>query len=131
MTAQSGLYLPICPWAYEATLSVTDGTCLTGSAGAPIIVCEPLGQETNEPSVSKITATPDPSPSPLTVNFNGLESSDPDGSIKSYQWILGDGSIATGVSLLSTYLDEAIYSVILSVADGQDKSNSFSKTTLY
>jgi hypothetical protein len=46
----------------------------------------------NQPPVAAATATPDPVSSPTTViTLNGTTSSDPDGSIVSYQWELVSG----------------------------------------
>ncbi len=51
------------------------------------------------------------------VNFNGSESSDPDGNIVSYLWNFGDGNTATGVSPTHIFTTADIYDVVLTVTD--------------
>ncbi len=52
-----------------------------------------------------------------TINFNGSGSSDPDGTIVSYNWDFGDGSAGTGVTTSHVYTVAGPYSVTLVVAD--------------
>src|SRR3989344_2191309 len=56
------------------------------------------GTPTNQPPTAIISATPTSGNTPLTVSFNGSNSSDPNGSITTYTWNFGDGTTATGVS---------------------------------
>jgi PKD repeat protein len=52
-----------------------------------------------------------------TVNFNGSASSDPDGTIISYTWDLGDGTTKTGMTVDHVYPLNKTYFVILTVID--------------
>lgn len=52
-----------------------------------------------------------------TVMFNGSGSSDPDGSIISYEWNFGDGNTGGGVSVSHAYASEGTYTVLLTVTD--------------
>ncbi len=52
-----------------------------------------------------------------TASFNGSGSSDPDGSIVSYNWNFGDGASASGVSVSHAYAAAGNYTVTLSVTD--------------
>lgn len=55
--------------------------------------------------------------SKLTCSFDGTGSSDPDGTISSYAWDLGDGTTATGATVENTYGSSNIYTVRLDVVD--------------
>jgi PKD repeat protein len=66
------------------------------------------------------------------VYFDASGSCDPDGTIISYFWTFGDGSNATGTAVSHTYLENANYTVVLSVTDndGSKASSSFVETVL-
>jgi PKD repeat protein len=53
----------------------------------------------------------------LACNFDGTNSSDPDGSIVSYAWDFGDGATASGMTATHTYAAAGTYSVTLTVTD--------------
>ena len=66
-----------------------------------------------------VSASPTNGLGPLTVQFDGLASNDPDGStIASYQWDFGDGQTATGASVSHVYSTTGNYSAVLTVSDG-------------
>jgi glucose/arabinose dehydrogenase/PKD repeat protein len=68
------------------------------------------------------TANPTSGPAPLTVQFNGGGSSDPDGDALSYAWDLdGDGAFddSTSVSPSFTYAQGGSYTAGLRVNDGR------------
>jgi probable HAF family extracellular repeat protein len=56
---------------------------------------------------------------PLMVNFSATGSYDPDGSIVSYDWDFGDGSVASGENVSHTYTSRGIYIAVLTVTDDQ------------
>lgn len=51
------------------------------------------------------------------VEFDASGSSDPDGSIASYEWDFGDGSTATGQTVTHTFNTDDRYTVTLTVTD--------------
>jgi len=51
------------------------------------------------------------------INFDGSSSSDPDGSIQSYEWDYGDGSTGSGETATHKYSEQGDYTVILTVTD--------------
>ena len=59
--------------------------------------------------------------------FNGSGSFDHEGTIVSYVWDLGDGTIETGATITHTYTQQGIYLVTLTVTD--NASNSDDQTT--
>ncbi|WP_426625424.1 PKD domain-containing protein [Leifsonia sp. McL0607] len=67
------------------------------------------------------------STSGLTVNVDGSASTDPDGTIASYAWDFGDGSLATGPTASHTYLQGGSYNVTLTVTDNQGGTNTTSQ----
>jgi DNA-binding beta-propeller fold protein YncE len=86
----------------------------------------PFGAAGND--VFGFAITPDQSPTaaytvPSNVTpgtpatFSGAASTDPDGSIVSWNWAFGDGGTATGVSATHTYAAAGTYEAKLSVVD--------------
>jgi PKD repeat protein len=78
----------------------------------------------NQAPVARISATPTSGPVPLTVNFDGRGSSDPDpgDTIASYTWDLnGDGAFgdATSATPTYTYATPGTYTAKLKVTDSR------------
>jgi PKD repeat protein len=74
---------------------------------------------TNRPPTAVATATPTTGAAPLTVNFNGTGSTDPDGDLLSYAWDLnGDGANdSTAAQPTYTYTASGSYTATLRVTD--------------
>ncbi|NLV11241.1 PKD domain-containing protein [Halomicrobium mukohataei] len=74
------------------------------------------GDENTAPtaSFSADVSTPEPGDS---ISFDASESSDPDGSIDSYEWEFGDGTTATGETVSHSYDSAGDYTVTLTVTD--------------
>ena len=101
------------PGTYTVTLTVTDNRGATGVATKEIVV-------TGAPNVlpsAVITTVSVAGTIPLTVNLSGGNSSDPDGSIVSYAWDLGNGQTATGPSAQAVFTSAGSYTVTLTVTD--------------
>ena len=93
--------------------------------------CQPTGLV--EPPPSFIPGSMDPvvsnqppvanasGPYSGTVNvplaFNGTASNDPDGTIVTYSWAFGDGTVGSGVSPTHTYVTGGTFAVSLTVTD--------------
>ncbi len=71
----------------------------------------------NQPPVAVLGAAPTSGTVPLTVQFSAAGSSDPDGSIVSYQWSFGDGSSASGATASKVYNTAGQFSAELRVTD--------------
>jgi len=85
----------------------------------------------NAPPVAAIQAVPQSGPPPLTVQFSGAGSSDPEGSALTYAWDLdGDGAYddATGVTTEWTYTTPGDVVVGLRVTDTAQLSGTATKT---
>ena len=78
------------------------------------------------------TATPSsPTSVPATVQFDGTQSSDPDGDPLTYSWTFGDGSVpATGSTASHTYTSEGVFRASLTVTDaaGATDTHAFDVT---
>ena len=64
----------------------------------------------------------------LSCSFDGSASSDPDGSIVSWQWAFGDSGNANGASTSHTYAAAGNYAVTLTVTDNQGATDNASRT---
>jgi PKD repeat protein len=64
-----------------------------------------------------ISATPTTGTAPLTVNFSGAGSTDPDGGIASWAWTFGDGTTGSGATLSHVYASAGTYTAQLQVTD--------------
>jgi len=71
----------------------------------------------NQPPVAVVNATPTSGLAPLTVSFNGGNSTDADGTIASYSWNFGDSTTATGATTSHTYSAPGNYTTRLTVTD--------------
>ncbi len=74
----------------------------------------------NQPPV----ASPTVSCTGLTCTADGSASSDPDGSIASYDWTWGDGTSTSGATSSHTYATPGSYPVTLTVTDGAGASGA-------
>lgn len=85
----------------------------------------------NQPPIAKATQDVKYGMSPLTVKFNGSQSSDPENGLLTYSWNFGDGSaVSTDVSPTHVFITPNSgpirYDVTLTVTDNQNQSNSIS-----
>jgi Tol biopolymer transport system component/chitodextrinase len=100
---------------FNATLTVTDNNGLTNTASVPINVTSAAQQPH-----AIIEADPTEGEAPLTVQFDGSQSTDPDGPDTSltYSWGFGDGGTSTEQKPSHEFTGEGIYKVVLTVTDG-------------
>ncbi len=97
---------------YQVTFSVSDGS-VSVSKTITITV-----NNVNQPPVAN--AGLDQTVSTGTkITFNGVGSSDPDGSIVSYTWDFGDNTSGSGVSTTHSYGTAGVYTVTLTVSDNE------------
>ncbi|WP_455352107.1 PKD domain-containing protein [Streptomyces sp. SYSU K217416] len=64
----------------------------------------------------------------LDCTFDGGGSSDPDGSVKTWEWDFGDGTTATGRTAAHTYAEKGAFTVKLTVTDDKGATGSTTKT---
>jgi len=73
----------------------------------------------NQPPIANSTGSPLQGEAPLTVDFDASGSSDPDGTITSFDWDFDDGDTATGQTPSHTFDSEGTFQVTLTVTDNQ------------
>ena len=98
------------PGTYRIELQVTDDAGATDTTTREVTVAA----DANRPPVAVI-ATPQVTGTRLA--FSGAGSSDPDGSVVSYDWDFGDESTGEGASVSHTYAAPGPYEVTLTVTD--------------
>ncbi|HEX3931522.1 MAG TPA: PKD domain-containing protein [Nocardioides sp.] len=80
--------------------------------------------DSDQPPVAAFT----PTMTGLSGSFNGSASTDPDGTIESYDWDFGDGSThGTAISVNHTYANPGAYTVTLTVTDDEGSSTALSQ----
>jgi PKD repeat protein len=71
----------------------------------------------NQDPFAVISATPTSGVAPLTVQFDGSSSADPDGDALTYAWTFGDGADGAGATVSHTFVTPGQYTVALTVTD--------------
>jgi glucose/arabinose dehydrogenase len=87
----------------------------------------------NQPPIAAATGSPTSGAVPLTVNFDGSGSSDPEGGQLTYAWDLdGDGAFddSTAVTPTHTYTQPGTYNARLRVTDAQNLSATSAPVTI-
>ncbi|MEW6366355.1 MAG: PKD domain-containing protein [Acidobacteriota bacterium] len=111
------------PGRYTAFLTVIDDDGLRGVTSKTFTIGQPPVADAGADQSFAITC-----PGTRDVSFSGALSSDPDGTIVSYDWSFGDGSSGTGQSVTHTYTvtSDVVYTVILRVTgdDGLTDTDS-------
>jgi PKD repeat protein len=81
---------------------------------------------TNQPPVADARATPTNGDTPLTVDFDGTGSTDPEGEAITYEWdFTGDGTMdATGATVSHTYQDAGEFEATLAVTDAEGATDT-------
>ena len=100
---------------FNPTLTVTDNGGLTNSASTPVIVTPP--NEENQQPVAVLSLQIAQSRNATILYYNGLFSSDPDGTIAAYLWNFGDGKQSTKAIGKYFYREKATYTITLEVTD--------------
>ena len=82
----------------------------------------------NRSPVAAIVANPTSGQAPLTVQFSGTSSIDPDGDTLTYTWNFGDGSMGSGATPSHTYTAPGQYTATLTVTDAFGNDSTASQT---
>ncbi len=97
--------------SYLVNLTVYDNECGNDSAQLTINVFQ-----TNLPPIADAGPDQEVNLSEV-VSLDGSNSTDPDGTIVSYMWDFGDGSVGVGVNNAHVYRTPGTYTVTLTVTD--------------
>ncbi|MFW2334945.1 PKD domain-containing protein, partial [Ilumatobacter sp.] len=106
-------YAPDADFAGDDTFTyvANDGTDDSNTATVTITV-----NPVNDPPVADANG-PYSALAGETITFDGSGSSDPDGTIDSFDWDFGDGSTGTGVAPTHSYTEAGTFTVTLTVTD--------------
>src|SRR3989454_4782978 len=103
------------PGVYTAILTVVDNQSLSSNATHQVTV--------NAPPRVAFQFSPGTVYIGVSVLFDGSASTDPDGTIASYSWDFGDGSLGTGVQASHGYARKGVFGVELTVVDNLGLTN--------
>ncbi|MDP2921706.1 MAG: S8 family serine peptidase, partial [Candidatus Omnitrophota bacterium] len=87
-----------------------------------------IGDRVNRVPVAKAEADPVSGTAPLTVQFYGSESSDPDGDTLTYSWDFGDGITSADEKPSHKYMTAKEYTASLTVSDNKGAADSATVT---
>ena len=103
-------------------ISLAVGTLLSACGGG--------GRENpppaNSPPNAVINASKTSGYAPLSLEFDGSQSSDRDGSVTNYSWEFGDGTSSLGSQANHTYTSLGLFTATLTVSDDDGASSSTS-----
>ena len=108
---------------YVVTLTVTDDAGDSGTDTSTVSI----GAVGNEPPISDPSG-PYSGTVGVAVAFDGTGSTDPDGTITSYEWDFGDGSTGGTATPTHTYAADGNYTVTLTVTDDAGASGAATTT---
>jgi PKD repeat protein len=109
---------------YTVFLVVTDNSGNTGSTGKTVTVTD------NQKPIASFVYSPSNPKAGENVYFNASNSSDPDGTITSYQWDFGDGNPGTGVNSTHSYKSAGTYTIVLVVTDDSGNQTGTSQSII-
>ena len=113
------------PGTYTVYLRVTDSQ---GAETVQSVVFDVAAGAANVPPVAYASSSVSSGDAPLSVTFYSDLSADPDGSIASRTWDFGDGASSTAVNPTHTYNSSGTYTVVLTVNDADNASDSATLT---
>ena len=98
---------------YVVTLTVTDNN------GATAFTSQTITVEGNQAPTASFQASTTSAEVGEVINFDGTESSDPDGTIAEYRWNFGSGVEQTGATAAHAYTSSGDFLVVLTVTDNE------------
>ena len=107
---------------FAVTLTVTDNGGASNQASTTVTVTA-----NTQPPVAN-AGGPYAGAANVAINFTGAASRDPDGNVVSYLWSFGDGTEASGVTAVHSYVAAGTYTVRLTVTDNDGLTNAASTT---
>ena len=98
--------------------------CATGGYDALVTCWRVPAESANRPPTAVMTMTSSTGVAPLSVIFDGSTSTDPDGSVASWSWSFGDGTLGTGPATTHVYPTAGTFAVSLTVTDNGGASGT-------
>ena len=109
------------PGNYTVTLEVDDGSSVSNSLAQTSAIIAVNGRPIANAGLDRIVSPGE------EVLFDGSETKDRDGYIKSYEWDFGDGNTAVGAKIKHSYKKPGKYQVRLVVIDNSETNCSISE----
>jgi len=132
------------PAVFDSTLNLWVGTYTPGNEPGGLWSLTVAGSDSASPAnvgkatktvqlqdripVSSFTFTTGAVVTSATVNFDGISSFDPDGTIVGYAWDFGDGSTGSGATSTHSYSIAGTYAVKLNVTDNSGSTQVSTQT---
>lgn len=107
---------------FAVVLVVQDNAGNRGTATQTVSV-----SEGNSPTASFVYSPANPAENE-TIYFNASQSTDPDGTIESFDWDFGDGTTGKGETVTHKYGSSGSYTVLLKVTDDDGNIDTASQT---
>ncbi|MGD8394257.1 MAG: PKD domain-containing protein [Candidatus Eiseniibacteriota bacterium] len=108
---------------YTVTLTVTDNDALTSMCATTATITGGGGEPPVCDAGGPYAGAPD-----ADITFDGSGSSDPDGTVESWDWMFGDGTTGSGETTTHSYGTAGSYTVTLTVTDNDAMTSSCSTT---
>ena len=110
---------------YTISLTVQDGSGAESTTSQVVTVRETVGENQPPTAALVITSAAPAGDAPLTVDFDGSESTDPENQPLTFFWDFGDGATTSdGAQTSHQYITAGTYTTTLTVTDSQGASNS-------
>jgi PKD repeat protein len=110
------------------------GVTITGTTvnGGKTATCAVTVNVPNSPPVAVINATPQTGTAPLLVTFDGTGSHDPDQGdfVLGYDWMFGDGAVASSNIVAHTYNNPGTYIIKLVAMDSRQVRGDTARDTI-
>ena len=115
---------PDTTYAFQAYAQSDGGKWTAGNVGT--LTTTAAG--TNQPPTASFSVNESSPTAGQPVSFDASASGDTDGSVASYEWTLGDGTTAAGVTATHAYDSAGTYTVALTVTDDDGATDTATQT---